>query len=306
MNNKFFRRLKNFITDSDMRAIYMDKLGFRLTDDIYLKHIFKIKLGYELNLENPQTFNEKLQWLKLHDRKPEYTVMVDKYLAKKYVAEKIGEEYIIPMLGVWDDPDEIDFDKLPNQFVLKCNHNSGLGMCICRDKSKLNIKEVKAELRKGLKQDYYWFSREWPYKDVPKKIIAEKYMEDKETRGLIDYKVYTFNGIPKIMGIYCDRPYNTQADYFDKSFNCLGFTWGYPHMKNKFEKPKSFDKMFELAEKLAVGTAELRVDFYEVNGKIYFGELTFFDGGGFDRIEPKEWDKKLGDMLELPKVNADK
>ena len=276
-----------------------------LPDEIYLKYLFKARLGYNLNLENPQTFNEKLQWLKLYERKPEYTTMVDKYAVKKYVADKIGEQYIIPILGVWDDPNEIDFNKLPDQFVLKCNHNSGLGMCICKNKSKLDIKKVKSELRKGLRQNYYLTGREWPYKDVPRKILGEKYMEDGKSTSLTDYKVYTFNGVPKIMGIYCDRP-NTKAAYFDKDFNFLNFTWGYPCIEEKIDKPQNFDKMFYLAEILAQGTLQLRVDFYEINGKIYFGELTFFDGAGFDKIEPKDWDKKLGDMLILPINNINK
>lgn len=296
-------KLKKFLFDRSYRFYILTKLNLThfMSDEKFLKKKFKLKFGYPLDLENPTTFNEKLQWLKLYDRNPEYTIMVDKYLAKKYVADKIGEEYIIPTLGVWDNPDEIDFDKLPDQFVLKCNHNSGVGMCICRDKLKLDIKKVRSELRKGLRQNYYLSGREWPYKDVPKKIIAEKYMEDQKTKGLTDYKIYTFNGIPKIMGIYCDRPQNTRSDFFDKDFNCLGFTWGYPHIKDKPKKPKNFEKMFELAEQLAKGTIELRVDFYEVNEKIYFGELTFFDGGGFDIIEPSEWDYKLGQLIELPR-----
>lgn len=301
-HGSILKKLLRFAFDNKYRFMVLASKGFcnHMNDKKYIEKVFEYNMGYSLDLNNPQTFNEKLQWLKLYDRKPEYTTMVDKYTAKKYVADKIGEQYVIPTLGVWDNPDEIDFDKLPDQFVLKCNHNSGLGMCICRDKFKLNIDNVRAELKKGLKQNYYLSGREWPYKDVPRKIIAEKYMEDQETKGLIDYKIYTFNGVPKIMGIYCDRPQNTQADYFDRDFNCLGFKWGYPHIKNKPEKPKRFEEMFELAGQLAKGTIELRVDFYEVNEKIYFGELTFFDGSGFDRIEPKEFDLELGELIKLP------
>lgn len=171
---------------------------------LYLRMRFKQRCGRSLNLAEPKTFNEKLQWLKLYNRKPEYTVMVDKYKVREYIAQMIGEEYLIPLLGVWDDPEDIDFDALPNRFVLKCNHNSGLGMCICKDKSKLDITKVKAELRKGLQQNYYLSSREWPYKDVPRKIIAEKYMED-ASGDLKDYKFYCFNGEMKFVMINSDR-----------------------------------------------------------------------------------------------------
>lgn len=173
--NKYIRVIKNFCADKTIRFSYLTKLGVfnGLSDEQYLKLKYKNVFGRNLDLENPKTFNEKLQWLKLYNRKPEYTVMVDKYKVREYIAQMIGEEYLIPLLGVWDNPDEIDFDALPNQFVLKCNHNSGTGMCICKDKSNLDIEKVKKELRKGLKEDYYLKFREWPYKDVPRKIIAE-------------------------------------------------------------------------------------------------------------------------------------
>ena len=272
-----------------------------MPDKEYLEKKFYVTMGYPLDLNNPQTFNEKLQWLKLYDRKPEYTMMVDKYKVREYIKEKLGEEYLIPLLGVWDKAEDIDFDKLPNQFVLKCNHNSGLGMYICKDKSKLTQKEIKVirkNLTKGLQQDYYLTGREWPYKNVPRKIIAEKYMED-ETGQLRDYKFYCFNGEPKIIMINSDREIGkTKADYFDMDFNWLDLKWGYEHADVKPLKPINFEKMKELAVVLSKNIPELRVDFYEVNNKIYFGELTFFDGSGFDKIEPKEWDKKIGNWID--------
>ena len=299
------KKLKRYITDKNYRLLVnagRDKYD-KLPDKEYLEKIFKASMGYSLDLENPQTFNEKLQWLKLYDRKHEYTVMVDKYRVRDYIKETIGEEYLIPLLGVWDRADDIDFDKLPNQFVLKCNHNSGLGMYICKDKSKLTEKQIKAirkNLTKGLQQDYYLTGREWPYKDVPRKIVAEKYMED-ETGQLRDYKLYCFNGEPKIIMINSDREIGkTKADYFDMDFNWLNLKWGYEHALVKPSKPKNFEKMKELAAILSKDIPELRVDFYEANNKIYFGELTFFDGSGFDKIEPKEWDKVFGDWIELP------
>lgn len=300
---KYAKALKKYIADKNYRFLIDAGKGKydKLSDREYLEKKFYAMLGYSLDLSNPQTFNEKLQWLKLYDRKPEYTMMVDKYKVREYIKEKLGEEYLIPLLGVWDKAEDINFDKLPNRFVLKCNHNSGLGMYICKDKSKLTenqIKAIRKNLVKGLQQDYYLTGREWPYKNVPRKIIAEKYMED-ETGQLRDYKFYCFNGEPKIIMINSDREIGkTKADYFDMDFNWLDLKWGYEHALVKPLKPINFEKMKELAVVLSKNIPELRVDFYEVNNKIYFGELTFFDGSGFDKIEPKEWDKKLGDWVD--------
>lgn len=303
------KKINKFLHNPATRFACMERLGLfdRMPDEQYLKLKYKSIFGKELNLDNPQTFNEKLQWLKLYNRKPEYTVMVDKYKVREYIAQMIGEEYLIPLLGVWDNPDEIDFDALPDQFVLKCNHNSGLGMCICKDKSELDISRVKAELRKGLKQDYYLTGREWPYKDVPRKIIAERYMED-ASGELRDYKFYCFNGVMKFVMINSDRNTDkpTRADYFDCDFNWLDFTWGYSHAEVHPQKPEQFEKMVAIAERLSKGLPHIRVDLYDCNGKIYFGELTFFDGSGFDKIEPLEWDYKLGQMITLPTMEQGK
>lgn len=248
---------------------------------------------------NPQTFNEKLQWLKLYDRNPVYTVMVDKIEAKRFVADKIGEEYIIPTLAVYDSAENIDINKLPDQFVLKCNHDSK-SVCVCKDKKCFDIEKAKKFLGPRLKANGYWYGREWPYKNVVPRIFAEKYMEDAKVRELRDYKIYTFNGKAKFCMINTDRGTDTRADYFDESYNWLDFTWGYSHADVKPEKPANYEKMFELAEKLANGTATLRVDFYEVNGQIYFGELTFFDASGFDKIIPESYDLKFGSWIKLP------
>lgn len=301
--NRYIRMVKQFVLDPKVRFGYLTRAGFynHMSDEEYLSRKYQLYFGQKLDLQNPQTFNEKLQWLKLYNRKPEYTVMVDKYKVREYIAQELGEEYLIPLLGVWDNPDEIDFDALPNQFVLKCNHNSGLGMCICKDKSELDISKVKVELRKALKQDYYLTGREWPYKDVPRKIIAEKYMED-VSGDLKDYKFYCFNGEMKFVMINSDRNTSrpTRADYFDRDFNWLDFTWGYSHAEVHPKKPEQFEKMVAIVEKLAKGLPHIRVDLYDCNGKIYFGELTFFDGSGFDKIEPLEWDYKIGKLLKLP------
>ena len=284
-----------------------DALNYRkmlnwLPDKVFLEAAFRARFGRKLNLNNPETFNEKLQWLKLYNRKPEYTKMVDKYLVRDYVKEKIGEEYLIPLLGVWDDPEKIDFDELPMQFVLKCNHNSGLGMCICEDKNSLDINKVKEELKKGINQNYYLTSREWPYKDVPRRIIAEKYMVDESGYELKDYKFYCFDGKVKLVMINSDRMSSekTKANYFDENYQPLDFVWGYENAEIPPQKPEKFEEMKYLAEKLSEGITHVRIDFYQTPSGIYFGEITFFDGSGFDAIEPIEWDYKIGSWLKLP------
>ena len=279
-----------------------------LKDETYVKLAYRASIGKKLSLNNPQTFNEKLQWLKLYDRKSEYTMMADKYLVRKYIAEKLGEEYLIPLLGAWDSPEEIDFDALPNQFVLKCNHNSGLGMCICKDKSKLDIKKVKAELRKGLKQNYFSTGREWPYKNVKPRIIAEQYMEDRKTFELRDYKFFCFDGEVKLMFVASERQSGKEVkfDFYDVDFNHLPFKQGHPNSSKKIDKPEGFAKMIELSCKLSKNIPHVRVDFYEVNGKIYFGELTFSHFCGFVQFEPEEWDYTLGNWIDLNKVKKTK
>lgn len=284
-----------------------DALNYRkmlnwLPDKVFLKAAFRARFGRKLNLNNPETFNEKLQWLKLYNRKPEYTKIVDKYLVRDYVKEKIGEEYLIPLLGVWDDPEKIDFDELPMQFVLKCNHNSGMGMCICKDKNSLDINKVKEELKKGINQNYYLTSREWPYKDVPRRIIAEKYMVDESGYELKDYKFYCFDGKVKLVMINSDRMSSekTKANYFDENYQPLDFVWGYENAEIPPQKPEKFEEMKYLAEKLSEGITHVRIDFYQTPSGIYFGEITFFDGSGFDAIEPIEWDYKIGSWIKLP------
>lgn len=285
--------------------VLFDKKDNRnMPDEKYLKIKYYLSLGKKLDLENPQTFNEKLQWIKLFDRNPLYTQLVDKYLARDYIKEKLGEEYLIPLLGVWDDPDNIDFDALPNQFVLKCNHNSGLGMCICKDKTKLDLEKVRSELKKGLNQDYYITGREWPYKDVPRKVIAEKYMTDESGYELKDYKFFCFDGEVKMLFVAKDREVEgaeTKFDFFDADFNHLPFTNGHPNSQPPYFKPENFEEMKAVAAKLSKGIPEVRVDLYNINGKIYFGEMTFFHWSGFVKYEPEEWDYKIGSYINLPK-----
>ena len=273
-----------------------------IPDKLFLSLKFYQKLGRKIYWNNPKTFNEKLQWLKLYDRRPEYTTYVDKYKVREFIAKTIGEEYLIPLLGVWNNPDEIDFDKLPNQFVLKCNHDSG-GLCICKDKSQFNIEEAKNKLRKSLNTDYYLEKREWPYKNVPRKIIAEKYMEDGlETLSLRDYKFMCFDGKVKCSFVCSDRrtKEGLHVTFFDLDWNILPFERHYPAMKNGIPKPLNYEKMIVLAEKLSKGIPFVRVDFYEIKGKIYFGELTFYPGSGFEEFSPLSADKWMGDFIKLP------
>lgn len=232
-----------------------------MNDEEYLKKLFKCHMKRELNLDNPQTFNEKLQWLKLYDRKPEYTTMVDKYAVKKYVADVIGEEYIIPTLGVWNHFDEIDFDKLPNQFVLKCTHDSG-GIVICTDKSNLDLKAAKKKIEKCLKRNYYWSSREWPYKNVKPRIIAEKYMSDEGKEELSDYKVLCFNGEPKIVEVHNGR-FNGQhtQDCYDEFWNKTDIEqYDLPKTDEIMPKPAFLEEMLHLSKLLSKDLIHVRVD----------------------------------------------
>ena len=270
-------------------------------DKLFLRTMFRHFMGTELNLNNPKTFSEKLQWLKLYDRKPEYTRMVDKYEAKKYVADIIGDEYIIPTLAVYNSTSEIDLEALPDKFVLKCTHDSG-SVAICKDKKTFQKREAFAILEKGLSKNYFWQNREWPYKNVKPRIIAETYMEDIETQELRDYKFFCFDGKVKALFIAEDRQGDeeTKFDFFDADFHHLDIRNGHPNADTPPAKPHSFEKMKEMAEKLSQGIPHLRVDFYEANGKIYFGELTFSHWSGFTPFEPEEWDLKFGEWLHLP------
>lgn len=279
----------------------LTRFGGILPDKQYLQLMFHAQLGYKLNLKNPKTFNEKLQWLKLYDRRPEYTQMVDKVEAKKYVSNIIGEEHIIPTLAVYDRAEDINFDTLPNQFVLKVTHDSG-GIVICKDKAKLDRREAIMKLSQGLKENFFYMNREWPYKNVQPRIIAEKYMCD-EYGELRDYKWFCFDGEPKAMFVATDRfaeDEETKFDFFDVDFNHLPFTNGHPNAIEEIKKPTAFEGMKKLAAQLSRGLTHVRVDFYEVNGHIYFGELTFYHWSGFKNFNPSEWDLIFGSWMKLP------
>ena len=287
-------KLYNYIKNPNLLGIaILYRLAPIIPDKLYLKWMFKLKMGYKLDLDNPQL---------------EYTQMVDKVAAKEYVANIIGNEYIIPTIGVWTSVDDIDFDKLPNQFVLKCTHDSG-GIVICPDKSKLNINVAKRKLKRGLKKNYYSQNREWPYKNVVPRIIGEQYMVDESGYELKDYKWFCFDGVPKALFIATDRGVEgeeTKFDFFDADFNHLPITNGHPNANREILKPKGFDEMKRLAAKLSAGHPHIRVDFYDINGKIYFGELTFYHWSGTTPFEPIEWDYKFGEWINLPITDKEK
>lgn len=273
-----------------------DKLYISL---VYYKHFHRFP-----NLKNPQTFNEKLQWLKLHDRNPAYTQLVDKYAVKQYIADTIGSEYVIPTLGIWDRAEDISFDQLPEQFVLKCTHDSG-SVAICKNKAQFDKTTAIKMLNHGLKRNGYWYGREWPYKNVKPRVIAEAYMEDSETEELRDYKFFCFNGKVKLLFVATDRQKavaETKFDFFDTNFHHLNIKNGHPNADTVPAKPKKLEKMITLAETLSRDIPHVRVDFYEVNGRIYFGELTFSHWSGMVPFEPNSWDELLGSWIHLPSL----
>lgn len=305
----YINKIYKYFTNSDYRFLINRGIGIyrSMPDEEYIKRMFRAKMGYECNLISPQTYNEKLQWLKLYDRKPIYSKMVDKYEAKKYVESIIGKDYIIPTIKVWDSVEDINFDQLPDSFVLKCTHNSHC-LVICRNKEELNIPKTKRVLNKGLKENYFYRFREWPYKNVKPRIICEEYLENKDIGELADYKVFTFNGVAKMMFIASDRQnqnIETKFDFYDRDFNHLPFTNGHPNADIPPQKPKELEKMFLFAEILSKDIPHLRVDFYETNGRIYFGELTFFHWSGFTPFKPEEWDHILGSWIDLPNIKND-
>ena len=280
----------------------IEKVKILIPDQLYVQKVFEKKMGQKLDLKNPQTFNQKLQWLLLYNRRPEFTLMVDKYLVKPYVANIIGEEHIIPTLGVYDRFDDIDFDALPEQFVLKCNHDSG-GLAICRDKKTFDKNKAKTNITHSLKADFYAYWREYHYKNVKRKIIAEQYMEDSLGTSLTDYKFYCFDGEPKFLYVSYgfENHEITTVSFVDLDWKPMPFGRNdYKPMKTLPPKPAHFDEMIEIAKKLSAGHSFLRVDLYEINNTVYFSELTIIPCTGHMPFDPPEYDKIIGDMLVLP------
>lgn len=283
-------------------STFSDNLMSILPDRFYVSLKYFYRFHKFPNLKNPKTYNEKLQWMKLNDHNELYHTLADKYEVKKYVENLIGSEYVIKTLGVYDSFDEIDFNSLPDRFVLKCTHDSG-GLVICKDKSKLDKENARKIIESSLKTNYFYHSREWAYKDLKPRIIAEEYIETRNG-DLPDYKFFCFDG--KARALYVATGRHTESgvcfDFFDENFNHLPFYNSHPNSKNKIDKPTGFDKMKELAEKLSVGMPHVRVDLYDIDGKVYFGEYTFYHMSGFQPFKPEEWDYTFGSWIDLNKI----
>lgn len=271
-----------------------------IPDKAYLKLCYFLKLHKRLNLKNPQTFNEKLQWLKLYNRKPEYTTMVDKYRVRDYIKEKIGEEYLIPLVGgPWESAEEIDFDALPDQFVLKCNHDSG-SVVICRDKKTFDIEAARKKLDDCVKHNFWYLGREWHYKNVKPCIIAEKYMVDESESELKDYKVFNFDGKPEMIQVDFGRFKNHKRNLYDTDWQYIKAAAEYPmDPEIKIDRPRQLAQMLRLAGILSKEIPFLRTDFYSIEDKLYFGELIFFHESGFEKFEPERYEYELGEKLKI-------
>lgn len=318
--SKIQTAIKLLRTDrGEFMALIISNFFRWLPDATYLKLLYRFKMRHRLDLKNPQTFTEKLQWLKLYNRKPEYTKMVDKYAVKEYVANIIGEEYIIPTLGVWESPEDIDWDSLPNQFVLKTTHGGGGGgVVICIDKATFDKTTAIAKLKESMASDIYFGLREWPYKDVPKRIIAEKFMAPEKSpapKDLPDYKFFCFNGEPKYCQVIRDRHTKETIDFYDMDWNHMPFVGLNPVGSNGLTpvatngltpvaRPGNLDEMKEICRKLADSKTFVRVDLYVIDDKSYFGELTLYPASGMGVFTPDEWNGKLGDLLTLPNATG--
>lgn len=273
----------------------------KISDYVFIKTSWRLYMGYNLNLKNPKTFSEKLSWMKLYDRNPLYTKLVDKFAVKEFVTSKIGSEYVIPTLGVWDRAEDIDFENLPGRFVLKCTHDSGSVM-LCKDKSSLNINEVREKYHNALLRDYYHLSIEWPYKNVPHRVIAEQFIDTPDEQ-LVDYKFYCFNGYVDCVMVCIERNTgNPKFYFFDKDWNLLRLNYRGLEVPKDFTipKPENMDRMFEIACELSKGLPYVRVDLYNVQGSILFGELTFYPSGGYDSRRLDSTELRWGNLINLP------
>lgn len=304
IRRKYLGKLKHAIRFPKLIVYFLlDRIVYILPDKLYLQLKFRLHVGYWPNLRNPKSYNEKLQWLKLYDYHEEYTQMVDKIAAKDYVVSKIGDNYVIPTLGIYDSVEDIDWNRLPNKFVVKSANDSG-GVVVCKDKNTLDIEAAKDKLKKLGGRDYTIYSKEYPYKNVPHRFLAEQYMEDESGFELKDYKIFCFDGEPKFLFVATGRQANdTRFDFYDTEFNHLDVLNGHDNADEWPVKPQNFDEMLEVACKLSKGIPHVRVDLYNINGNIYFGELTFFHWSGMVPFEPIEWDYKFGEYLKLPNKN---
>ncbi len=297
--------LMDLIRDPATRFYFLSAHGFyhSLSDEEYIKRLWKYKMDKPLDLENPKTFCEKMQWLKIHDHNPRYTKLADKYEIKKIVAEEIGSEHVVPLLGVWDSFDDIDLSKLPDSFILKTTHDSG-GFMICKDKKNFDVSAARKKFSKALKRNFYWSGREWQYKNIPPRIIAEKYIDSLGKPDSLEYKLTCVDG--KVVfttvckGIAHSGFDDRSNDHFDRDGNRMPWYAYYKPSKTPVSLPAQADEMIGYAEKLSKGIPYVRADFYIVDDIVYFGELTFYTWDGFLKFEPDEWDLKLGEMITLP------
>lgn len=288
---------RNIIKNRELRLKLINLLRF-IPDEPYLKMVFWIKTGKKLNLKNPKTFCDKLNWLKLHDFHPEYTRLADKIAVREHLKEILGEDICLPMLGAWEHYDDIDFDALPDKFVMKCNHDSG-SVKIIRDKSSMDHAALREFYEGRLKLNPFVLGREYPYKDIKPRLLVEQFMTSENGRDIRDYKFLCFDGVPRYMFVISDRSTDCRSDFYDMDFNRLPIVDTYPMSDEPMEKPEFFDEMVSLVTKLAQGFRTIRIDLYEIDGKIYFGEYTFYDGGGFWPKEPVEWEHKMGDLIRI-------
>lgn len=297
MKDKIIRGLKN----PELAALYFLhlKIARVIPDAAYLKMKYRLLTGKRLNFKNPRTFNEKLQWLKINDRKPEYKLMVDKYKARQFVSAIIGDDYLIPLIGVYDNAEEINWDVLPQKFVLKCTHSSGRNI-ICTDKAVLDKVNTQKRLNKWLKEDWFWIGREWPYKDIKPRIVCESFISDGDSTPN-DYKVLCFHGKARLIQLHIDRYGNHTQDYYDDKWNKLTISQLGTTSEVIYEKPPLLEKMIGLSEKLAENMAHLRVDWYMADGKLYFGELTLYDASGFDSFDDENDEILMGSWISLGK-----
>lgn len=296
-----FNKLKRYVQDPYYALGYdmIKKCPHLMSDKFYLSVLWKMIMGYELDWEHPKTFNEKLQWLKLHDRNPLYTTLVDKYRVKQWVADKIGEQYVIPTLAVYNSIDEIDLDELPNQFVLKCNHDSG-SVVICRDKTSFDFEAAKRKLGDALKRNFYWDAREWSYKNVKRCVFAEQYLEDEGNHDdLLTYKFLCFDGKPNLCYVTVKND-NIWENYYDMDFMPLDIHRKWANCENSLNKPSCFDDMTRVAAELSQGLKHVRLDLYKFNEQVRFSEYTFYDWGGLMKFKPTKWDLELGNWIKLP------
>lgn len=306
---RIYRALTN---PADLFVFLTVKSGWanKMDDERYLRMLYFVKFRKPLNLKNPQTFSEKIQWLKLYNHKPEYTTMVDKYAVKEYVSKIIGSQYVIPTFGVWDRPEDIEWDKLPNRFVLKTNHDGGnFGIVICKDKATFDKEKAIKRLRTSINRDTFLFGREWPYKNIKRRVFAEQYLESEPcTKDLPDYKWFCFNGEPKFCQMIQNRTTKETIDIFDTNWNHQNFVGLNPHAGNNPvvpKRPNDLEIQIEIARKLSKDIPFSRIDLYSIGDRTFFGEVTFFPKGGMGKFSPKDYDKILGQMIILPGENVE-